>query len=240
MVLGILLVDQNFWQEQRRFMLRQLKEFGFGRKSMSSLIEEEAAHMVEYLRETIRNNDSNIFNMEMIFNVPILNTLWKMIAGTRYHPDDKELGKIMNIMAQLFAAVDMSGGLFSHFPILKYIAPDMSGYNLMVQLHKEVYAVIRRVLEEHKATHNPDDPRDLMDVYLTVLNEKDKGKSFSEEQLMAVCLDMFMAGSETTSNSCTFGIQYLILYPEVQEKAREEIDRVVGKSRCVTLDDRPK
>lgn len=53
-------------------------------------------------------------------------------------------------------------------------------------------------------------------------------------------MDMFMAGSETTSKSLGFGFLYLLLNPEVQEKAQEEIDRVVGRDRLPTLNDRPK
>lgn len=49
-----------------------------------------------------------------------------------------------------------------------------------------------------------------------------------------------MAGSETTSKSLGFGFLYMLLYPEVQRKAQEEIDRVVGRDRMPTLNDRPK
>lgn len=49
-----------------------------------------------------------------------------------------------------------------------------------------------------------------------------------------------MAGSETTSKSLGFGFLYMLLYPEVQRKAQEEIDRVIGRERTPTLNDRPK
>lgn len=63
---------------------------------------------------------------------------------------------------------------------------------------------------------------------------------YTEDQLLAICLDMFMAGSETTSKSLGFCFLYLILYPDVQKKAQEEIDRVVGRDRLPSLQDRPK
>ena len=78
-----------------------------------------------------------------------------------------------------------------------------------------------------------------MDVYLETLYSKEKKASFSESQLLAICMDMFMAGSETTSKSLGFGFLYMLLYPEVQRKAQEEIDRVVGHERMPTLNDRP-
>lgn len=49
-----------------------------------------------------------------------------------------------------------------------------------------------------------------------------------------------MAGSETTTKSLGFGFLYMLLYPEVQVKAREELDRVVGRNRMPNLNDRPK
>nr|CAD7450965.1 unnamed protein product [Timema bartmani] len=52
-------------------------------------------------------------------------------------------------------------------------------------------------------------------------------------------MDMFMAGSETTSKSLGFGFLYLLLFPEVQKRAQAEIDAVVGRDRLPSLNDRP-
>lgn len=71
----------------------------------------------------------------------------------------------------------------------------------------------------------------------------DEGKideSFSELQLLAVCLDMFMAGTETTNKTANFMFLHILRNENIQKKAREEIDRVVGRSRLPTLDDRVK
>lgn len=55
-----------------------------------------------------------------------------------------------------------------------------------------------------------------------------------------VLYDLFVAGAETTSNTLEFAMLYMVLHPEVQTKVQEEIDRVVGKSRRVTLEDKSK
>lgn len=54
-----------------------------------------------------------------------------------------------------------------------------------------------------------------------------------------MCLDLFQAGTETTSNTLSFGLIYMVHNIDVQTKARNELDRVIGHNRLPTLNDRP-
>lgn len=54
-----------------------------------------------------------------------------------------------------------------------------------------------------------------------------------------MCLDLFQAGTETTSNTLSFGLIYMVHNIDVQTKARNELDRVIGRNRLPTLNDRP-
>lgn len=42
------------------------------------------------------------------------------------------------------------------------------------------------------------------------------------------CLDLFMAGGESTANTLSFTLLYMTLYPEVQAKVHAELDSVCG------------
>ncbi|MBZ3886630.1 Cytochrome P450 2J5 [Sciurus carolinensis] len=89
---------------------------------------------------------------------------------------------------------------------------------------------VSREVEKHKKDWNPDESRDFIDAYLKEI-EKYTGKnasSFHEENLICSTLDLFFAGTETTSTTLRWGLLYLALYPEVQEKVHAEIDRVLG------------
>uniref|UniRef100_A0A2S2R175 Putative Cytochrome p450 n=1 Tax=Sipha flava TaxID=143950 RepID=A0A2S2R175_9HEMI len=240
---GLLLTDEEFWVEQRRFVLRHLREFGFGKRTMAELVQEEAVQLVEDFKEKIKKSKDGkgeIMEMRDAFSVGVLNTLWSMMASKRYNSEDKELKDLQALLTELFANIDMVGALFSQFPFLRYIAPEASGYKTFVNIHQQVWKFLRAELDSHKDTFILNQPRDLMDVYLQMLHSDDKKESYSESQLLAICMDMFMAGSETTSKSLGFGFLYLLLNPEVQKKAQEEIDRVVGRDRLPTLNDRPK
>ncbi len=52
-------------------------------------------------------------------------------------------------------------------------------------------------------------------------------------------LDLFGAGSETSSSVLMFAFLYMIKHPEIQERIQREIDDVCADGRPVSLDDRP-
>lgn len=216
---------------------------------MREICENEAEFCLNDLRKLVEKQGGKSATVVMpnYFSVNILNTLWLMMAGIRYESHDEDLRLLQEILSDLFASIDMMGALFSHFPFLRFIAPGASGYTSFVACHNKIHAFVRKEVDNHKKTFNPtDEPRDLIDAYLKVLysgDEHNDGKideSFSELQLLAICLDMFMAGTETTNKTTNFLFLHLVRNPEIQKKAREEIDRVVGRSRLPVLDDRVK
>ncbi|XP_051951817.1 cytochrome P450 2J4 isoform X2 [Xyrauchen texanus] len=66
----------------------------------------------------------------------------------------------------------------------------------------------------------------------------DPTDGFDEQNLVACALDLFLAGTETTSTSLSWSLIYLITNPEIQEKVQEEIDRVIGQLREPSIADR--
>ncbi|XP_072007517.1 cytochrome P450 2J4-like isoform X2 [Engystomops pustulosus] len=56
-------------------------------------------------------------------------------------------------------------------------------------------------------------------------NETDS--TFDEENLMAVIIDFFGAGIETTGVSMLWGLLYMVAYPHIQEKVQKELDTVL-------------
>ena len=74
------------------------------------------------------------------------------------------------------------------------------------------------------------------------ISSKDSSSSFygiaGMENLTHNLMDFFMAGSETTSTTLTWAMLYMVRYPQVQKKVQEELDRVVGRNRNPTLQDR--
>ena len=52
--------------------------------------------------------------------------------------------------------------------------------------------------------------------------------------------DLLFAGTETTTNTLTWSIIYLLNYPDVMRKVQEEIDRVLGDNGIPSMVDKQK
>lgn len=63
---------------------------------------------------------------------------------------------------------------------------------------------------------------------------------FLDEQLVMVCLDLFIAGAETTSNTIDFAILMMLLHPDIQLKAQEHLDVYIDGKNEVCYADRLK
>ncbi|XP_040834394.1 cytochrome P450 2J1-like isoform X5 [Ochotona curzoniae] len=64
---------------------------------------------------------------------------------------------------------------------------------------------------------------------LSIVYPANATSSFTEQNLICCTLDLFLAGTETTSTTLRWGLLYMAMYPEVQEKVHAEIDSVIGR-----------
>jgi len=71
------------------------------------------------------------------------------------------------------------------------------------------------------------DSKDILSSLLKVIDE-DTGKPFSFKEILDQISMLFLAGHETTASSMTWTLYLLALYPEIQEKAYQEVIDVCG------------
>ncbi|XP_038669658.1 cytochrome P450 2D27-like isoform X3 [Scyliorhinus canicula] len=62
--------------------------------------------------------------------------------------------------------------------------------------------------------------------------------SFLESKMIGTILNLFAGGTETSSTTLRWALLYMMIHPNLQSKVHDEIDRVIGKERKPTLEDR--
>ena len=91
--LGIILGVGQSWTEQRRFAIRNLRDFGFGKKDMEGLIMDEVKEILEWIKN---RNGEPIHELHRRFSLASVNALWTILSGERYDHDDVRLTRILD------------------------------------------------------------------------------------------------------------------------------------------------
>ncbi|XP_043286451.1 probable cytochrome P450 305a1 [Venturia canescens] len=233
---GITMADGPEWKKVRAWLVRSLRQVGFGRAEMS-------AHLCEELESIFAKiKDGGIFCMRSLISAAAVNVIWILATGKRI-TDEKKLQHFLKLMERRAKAFDMAGGTLSVFPWIRHIAPEASGYKLLVTLNNEIRSLLMEVIEEHKKNYSPDGTaRDLIDMFLEEMyNEKaEKSPIFDEDQLFLILLDLLIAGSVTTAATLDFLFLRMAVHQEIQHRLYEELELVVGRDRLPELKDRPK
>jgi cytochrome P450 / NADPH-cytochrome P450 reductase len=83
------------------------------------------------------------------------------------------------------------------------------------------------LIRKRRAMGDAADNSDLLGRMITGVDKK-TGLTLPDENVRAQCITFLVAGHETTSGLLSFAIYFLLEHPEYLEKARDEVDRVLG------------
>ncbi|XP_076048583.1 cytochrome P450 2L1-like isoform X2 [Oratosquilla oratoria] len=163
----------------------------------------------------------------------------------RYNINDEELLTFQNMIHEDFENVQGPVMLLDYFPWLLHILPSWVINKVMrvniMEYNRNTFNVFhKQIVEEHKKSRIPHNPRDYIDAYLDQEEKHDPNFSFKLEllDLLITIRDLFVAGSETSSSTFRWMIAFMAVYPDVQTKVQAEIDAVVPRDRVPNLNDR--
>lgn len=165
--LGVTCVDGHMWAEQRNFVTRHLREAGYGRQAMDAQIETELGELVDHLRGKEAQRQG--IWPGALFPVSVLNVLWQFTAGYRLHRDDDRLIRVLTLLRERSKAFDMSGGILSQMPWIRYVVPDWSGYNLIKRFNAQLSQFFMEIIRDHHDNFTEDKQTD--DLIYAFINE---------------------------------------------------------------------
>ncbi|GLV42630.1 Cytochrome P450 305a1 [Carabus blaptoides fortunei] len=119
--------------------------------------------------------------------------------------------------------------------------PSQIGYNLLLDINKEMKELFMDTIREHHDTWQPDKKDNLIYAYITEMYKcEENKKSFTDDQLIMIFLDLFLGASQTSGTTLTFLLLRMLLHPDVQEKAFRVINESLNPNNPLSYADRVK
>ncbi|PAA54767.1 hypothetical protein BOX15_Mlig004603g1 [Macrostomum lignano] len=240
---GIVLTDGEIWREYRRFTLKTLRDFGFGRHGAEEIIAIEAEHMVSTLDAAAGEPVETL----MVMSTATSNVICQLVFGSRLASEDERFSEMLNLFRNLTqnSSSNFNRYIFmSVMPLVKNIPPLME-LLLKVPSSKRVvenFEKLRMYCTEQQERHmkemdSVDQARDYIEAHL--LHQRKHPELFNDKRLTLAVSDLFVAGTDTTANSLRWAILYMIGNPDMAEKAHKEIVDVIGRDRLPKMQDKP-
>ncbi|NXG81047.1 CP2J6 protein, partial [Baryphthengus martii] len=234
---GVVFSNGHLWKQQRRFGLATMRKMGVGKKGQEYRLQEEACHLVEYLKQT--NGKPLDPTMPVVHTVT--NVISSVILGHRFSKDDENFHRLIESFDIIIAfGNSISFFVYEMFPWLSsHFLPSFKQTRSSIDFANSLFA---KELQSHKLKRKTDENQDFIDYYLDEIDKTkgDADATYDEENLIQIVFDLFLAGIETTSTTLCWALLYMVVYPDIQEKVQKELDAVLGSSHLICYEDRKK
>ncbi|XP_077520116.1 uncharacterized protein LOC144129934 [Amblyomma americanum] len=238
---GIVTLNGDAWQENRRFCLHVLRDLGFGRKSMEEHVKEEA----RYLTEKILDLRGAPLEVRKYLVPSMSNNITALVFGSRYPFEDYRRKFLDETLAKALKIV-ASGPLFTFLPRWTFSVAELLPFTSISTIRStlgDIFRFITEQVKQHEDTIDENSNRDFIDGYINKMKEhKDNPDSFFKMgNLLGNVLNFFGAGS----NTVILTINWHLLncagkVDSVQRVIQEEIDSVIGRERQPCWEDHKK
>nr|AKH45318.1 cytochrome P450 [Anopheles sinensis] len=248
---GIFFTDGPAWKEQRWFILRYLRDFGFGRRfpEHESEVNSELLSLIDMLKygpkyehEKAIMKDGYVKCPNVLF-ASFANSFLQVVCGERFPRE--ECGALFETgsNAMLFQRNgDDYGTLLSFYPWLRHIYPFSRRFHTLRDASLRINDFIQSIIEKYLHTHDPNHVRCFLDLYFREMEKctpQESSFTFQLDQLVLGVVDFFFPAISGATTQLALLFERLLHNPHVIKRMQQEIDDVVGHGRLPTLDDRP-
>ncbi|KAJ9139920.1 hypothetical protein P3X46_030612 [Hevea brasiliensis] len=184
----------------------------------ASLREKQVAQMVKFL-ETRQGKVVNIG--EVVFTT-VFNTLSNLLFSKDFIGlEDKGVASGLKNLIWKMMELGTAPNIADFYPILGGLDPQ-GLRRKSLKCVQEMFAIWEIYVKERRQKHGQDAPKnDFLDVFLA--------NGFQDDQINWLVLELFSAGTDTTTTTIEWAVAELIKKKQVMRKVREELEREINK-----------
>ncbi|OZG70720.1 hypothetical protein BTA51_24345 [Hahella sp. CCB-MM4] len=233
----------DYWKRHREVFVGAMHDHFAGRwAEVESSLREEAVELAQYMRD----QHGQPFDPNRSLSLANLSFIQKIIFGRRCSQEDKdgfnEYG--LTLLPSGFMNAVRLGLLPGPCRPLFYLTRKRSLDNFKEGIIG-LSAYIAENVEEHRQSFDPDNIRDMCDRLLEAgmkltKEERDTFQLHDQDIVNGSLTQFSGAGTGVPTFAQRWAILYLANHPEVQKKAHEELERVVGPDADPKMSDRSK
>ncbi|XP_054790648.1 flavonoid 3',5'-hydroxylase 2-like [Prosopis cineraria] len=161
------------------------------------------------------------------------NMLGQVILSRRlFDTKGRESNEFKDMVVELMT----TGGYFNvgdFIPFLGWL--DLQGIERgMKRLHKRFDALLTRMINEHVASNDRRKSKpDFLDAIMAYLggDHSDADHNFTLTNIKALLLNLFAAGTDTSSSVIEWALAEMLKNPSIMNKAQQEMDQIIGHER---------
>lgn len=147
---GLVFVEGEFWQEQRRFTLRHLRDLGFGKTSIEDQMMGEINDLISEISNVSKSDPDHVVDFKSIFIVSIINILWAIIGGKRFQRDDLQFKTLLSIVENF---VQGSNAFRAVIPIPATLLRLFPSLLKLIGVNTQLFIPIQQFIEVFKSKY---------------------------------------------------------------------------------------
>ncbi|KAL0351282.1 UNVERIFIED_CONTAM: Trimethyltridecatetraene synthase [Sesamum calycinum] len=228
-----------FWRQARKIYLSEV----FSAKKLESL---------EHIRiEERRNFLGRLYSLSgkpVVLRAHLsrytLSSISRMVLSSKYFSEseyDKSVVKLDELQEMLEEWFLLNGvfNIGDWIPWLSFL--DLQGYvKRMKALYKKFDRFHNYVIDDHQtrmATEKDFVPGDVVDALLQLAENPNLEVKLTRDRIKGLLQDLLAGGTDTSAIVIEWTIHEIMKNPRIVEKAKEELDKVVGRKRWVEEED---
>ncbi|KAK7446304.1 hypothetical protein VKT23_014510 [Stygiomarasmius scandens] len=226
---NMILANGDIWRRMRRS-----SEYALGLKSSTQYRPVQSDEAILLTHDLIHSSDqwkNHIFRsvissiMSLVYDLPPLTSL-----------DDPIITFLLGLTERLSAALYPGAYAVEFLPILDRLPAWLAKWKReAIKDYQKYTSTFENLFSKVKDTAMKGEAEQMS--FCATLFKPGARHGLSDHESAWLAASLFMAGYETTSSTLMWFMYCMIRFPEVQAKAQEQLDQVVGKSRVPSFED---